>query len=131
MMLMVSEKGIVELVVEEGTMKFAGRKVGTLKSSKSKDRNGAGLGRVPPILFPAQTRVGALCFFPYPSTKKSHNPVPAPPRVTVKALTIATLQCNSNLNLTLNEPSRFQNKKSEYFPSQADQIHKISMTHPS
>ena len=28
MMLMVSEKGIVELVVEEGTMKFAGRKVG-------------------------------------------------------------------------------------------------------
>ena len=28
MMLMVSGKGIVELVVEEGTMKFAGRKVG-------------------------------------------------------------------------------------------------------
>ena len=126
MMLMVSEKGIVELVVEEGTMKFAGRKVGTLKSSKSKDRNGAGLGRVPPILFLAQTRVGALCFFPYPSTKKSHNPVPAPPRVTVKAL-IATVQCNSNLNLTLNEPSRFQIKKSEYFPSQSDQIHKITI----
>ena len=74
MMLMVSEKGIVELVVEEGTMKFAGRKVGTLKSSKSKDGNGAGLGRVPPILFPAQTRVGALCFFPYPSTKKISQP---------------------------------------------------------
>ena len=53
MMLMLSEKGIVELVVEEGTMKFAGRKVGTIKSSKSKDRIGAGLGRVPPILFPA------------------------------------------------------------------------------
>ena len=68
MMLMVSEKGIVELVVEEGTMKFAGRKVGTIKSSKSKDGNGAGLGRVPPILFLflAQTRVGALCFFPKP-----------------------------------------------------------------
>ena len=74
MMLMVSEKGIVELVVEEGTMKFAGRKVGTLKSSKSKDRNGAGLGRVPPILFLAQTRVGSLCFFPYPPTKKISQP---------------------------------------------------------
>ena len=80
MMLMVSEKGIVELVVEEGTMKFAGRKVGTLKSSKSKDGYGTGLVRVPPILFPAQTRVEALCFFPYPPTKKSHNPVPSPPR---------------------------------------------------
>ena len=106
-MLMVSEKGIVELVVEEGTMKFAGRKIGTLKSSKSKDGNGTGLGRVPPILFPF------------------------PPRVTVKALTIATLQGNSNLNITLDEPSRFQITKSEYFPSQADQIHKISMTHTS
>ena len=54
--------------------------VGTLKSSKSKDGNGAGLGRVPLILFPAQTHVEALCFFPYPSTKKFHNPVPTPPR---------------------------------------------------
>ena len=79
MMLMVSEKGIVELVVEEGTMKFAGRKVGTLKSSKSKDRNGVGLGRVPPILFPAQTRVGALCFFPYSSTKNLTTPFPPCP----------------------------------------------------
>ena len=32
--LIVSEKGIVELVVEEGTMKFAGRKVGTVESSE-------------------------------------------------------------------------------------------------
>ena len=116
MMLMVSEKGIVELVVEEGTMKFARRKVGKVYPLHDIVCNGAGLGRVPPILFPAQTRVGALCFFPYPSTKKSHNPVPAPPRVTVKALTIATLQCNSNLNLTLNEPSRFQIKKIGILP---------------
>ena len=35
LILMVSEKGIVELVVEEGTMKFAGKKVGTLKSSNT------------------------------------------------------------------------------------------------
>ena len=34
MILIVSEKGIVELAVEEGTMKFAGRKVGTVESSK-------------------------------------------------------------------------------------------------
>ena len=120
LMLMVSEKGIVELDVEEGTMKFAGRKVGTLKCSKSKDGNvSVPVPRFRLICstpFPAKTRVGALCFFPYPSTKKAHNPVPAPPRVTVKALTIATLHCNS-----LNEPSRFQIKKSEYFPSQTDQ----------
>ena len=66
LMLMFSQKGTVELDVEEGTMRFAGRKVGTLKSSRSKDGNRAGLGRVPPIQFPAQTRVEALCFFPYP-----------------------------------------------------------------
>ena len=41
LMLMFSQKGTVELDVEEGTMRFAGRKVGTLKSSKSKDGNGA------------------------------------------------------------------------------------------
>ena len=34
MILIVNEKGIVELAVEEGTMKFAGRKVGTVESSK-------------------------------------------------------------------------------------------------
>ena len=72
LMLMVSEKGIVELVVEEGTMKFAGRKVGTLKSSKSKDGNGAGLN----------TCRGAL-FLPIPVNKK--------------ILTIATLQCKKIL----------------------------------
>ena len=34
LILIVSEKAIVELTVEEGTMKFAGRKVGTVESSK-------------------------------------------------------------------------------------------------
>ena len=146
LMLMFSQKGTVELDVEEGTMRFAGRKVGTLKSSKSKDRIGAGLGRVPPIpfsfpfpnnLFYPRSRLkpvsGRFVSSHTRQQKKLTTPFPsrpAPPRVTVKALTIATLQCNSNLNLTLNQPSRFQNKKSEYFPSQTDQIHKISMTHP-
>ena len=34
LILIVNEKGIVELAVEEGTMKFGGRKVGTVESSK-------------------------------------------------------------------------------------------------
>ena len=81
LMLMFSKKGTVELDVEEGTMRFAGRKFGTLKYSKSKDGNRAGLGRVTPILFPFPINL----FCPVPgSTKKSHDPVPAPPRVTVK-----------------------------------------------
>ena len=50
MMLMFSQKGTVELDVEEGTMRFAGRKVGTLKYSKSKDGNVS--VPVPRSLFP-------------------------------------------------------------------------------
>ena len=34
LILIANEKGIVELAVEEGTMKFGGRKVGTVESSK-------------------------------------------------------------------------------------------------
>ena len=34
LILIVNEKGIVELAVEEGTMKFGGRKVGIVESSK-------------------------------------------------------------------------------------------------
>ena len=67
-MLMFSQKGTVELDVEEGTMRFAGRKVGTLKYSKSKDGNRAGLGRVTPILFPFPINL----FYPVPGS----NPVP-------------------------------------------------------
>ena len=74
MMLMVSEKGSVELVVDEGTMKFPGRKVGTLKSSKSKDDNGAGLGRVPPILFPGSNPCRGALFLPIPVNKKISQP---------------------------------------------------------
>ena len=68
MMLMVSEKGIVELDVEEGTMKFAGRKVGTLKSSKSKDRNGTGSSY--PVPVPGSNPCRGALFLPIPVNKK-------------------------------------------------------------
>ena len=91
LMLMFSQKGTVELDVEEGTMRFAGRKVGTLKYSKSKDGNVS--VPVPRSRLICSTPVpgsnpcrGAL-FLPIPVNKKISQPRsrPAPPRVTVKA----------------------------------------------
>ena len=66
LMLMFSQKGTVELDVEEGTMRFAGRKVGTLKSSKSKDGNGAVWDGF--LLSRSRSRSRLICSTPVPGS---------------------------------------------------------------